>query len=65
MRAAILVIALFLPGCSTLNEYGIGGPPSLLCDSKGQAVIDDRLIGPDAARVSMVRRFKDGDTLCK
>lgn len=56
---------LLLSGCSTLAEYGIGGPPRLLCDQQKQAVLDDRLIGPDQARVSVVRRFEDGDKLCR
>lgn len=50
-------------GCSTVNEYGIGGPPALLC-GKGAAYIDDKLAGSDAVRLSLVRRFEDGDKLC-
>lgn len=61
---AIVLAILLLSGCSTLNRYGIGGPPQLYC-RKGEAVIDDRLAGPDSARVSVVRRFADGDALCK
>jgi hypothetical protein len=62
--AALFVLLLLFSGCSTLNRYGIGGEPLLYC-RKGEAVIDDRLIGPDTARVSVVRRFTDGDALCK
>jgi hypothetical protein len=63
--AVCVILALFLlSGCSTLNKYGIGGPPTLYC-RKGEAVIDDRLAGPDTARLSLVRRFADGDPLCK
>lgn len=51
-------------GCSTVNSYGIGGPPALLCGDK-RAYIDDKLAGTDAVRLSLVRRFKDGDELCK
>jgi hypothetical protein len=63
-RTLLAAFALLLPGCSTLNDYGIGGEPLLFC-RKGQAVLDDRIVGPDEARVSVVRRFKDGDGLCK
>lgn len=59
------VLVLFLSACSTLAEYGVGGPPRLLCAKDGTAVLDDRIAGPDAARVSLVRRFMDGDGLCK
>lgn len=60
----IVLAMILLSGCSTLNRYGIGGEPLLYC-RKGEAVIDDRLAGPDSARVSVVRRFADGDALCK
>jgi hypothetical protein len=64
MRTPILILAAcLLAGCSTLNRYGIGGEPLLYC-RKGQAVIDDRIAGPDQARLAIVRRFKDGDALC-
>jgi hypothetical protein len=62
--SAFVLAVLLLSGCSTLNRYGIGGPPTLYC-RKGEAVIDDRLAGPDNARLSLVRRFADGDGLCK
>lgn len=65
MTRIILALCLFLPGCSTLADYGIGGPPALMCDQQKLAVIDDRLVGPDQMRLSLVRRFKDGDSLCK
>lgn len=63
MRTAILLAACLLAGCSTLNRAGIGGEPLLYC-RKGEAVIDDRIVGPDSARLAVVRRFKDGDALC-
>ena len=62
---ALGILVLFLSACSTLHEYGIGGPPRLLCAKDGTAVLDDRIAGPDAVRVSLVRRFVDGDGLCK
>lgn len=52
-----------LSGCSTLNSYGIGGPPKLACAGSA-AAIDDRIVGSDDMHVSMVRRFADGDALC-
>ena len=65
MNKTILTLAaLLLSGCSTLADYGIGGPPVLLCDQQKRAVIDDRIAGPDQARLSLVRRFADGDALC-
>ena len=64
MRLLILLALLPLAACSTLNRYGIGGEPLLYC-RKGQAVLDDRLAGPDGVRLSVVRRFADGDALCK
>jgi hypothetical protein len=68
-RALFIVVCLvlaivLLSGCSTLNRYGVGGEPTLYC-RRGEAVIDDRLFGPDTARVSVVRRFADGDALCR
>jgi hypothetical protein len=62
-RIALILVGLTLAGCSTLNSYGIGGEPMIYC-RKGQAVIDDRIVGPDGARLSLVRRFADGDALC-
>lgn len=62
-RLAIFLAALLLPGCSTLNDYGIGGKPELQCRD-GRAVLDDRLVGSDEVRLSVVRRFPDGDRLC-
>lgn len=59
----ILAAALLLASCDTLNSYGVGGEPLLYCRA-GQAVIDDRIVGPDQARLAVVRRFKDGDGLC-
>lgn len=62
--AALLIGVALLAGCSTLNEYGIGGEPLIYC-RQGAAVLDDRIAGPDSARLSFVRRLKDGDALCK
>lgn len=59
----IIGILTLCVGCSTVNEYGIGGPPVLLC-GKSAAYIDDKLAGSDEVRLSLVRRFKDGDPLC-
>jgi hypothetical protein len=61
--AAAGLTLLLLPACSTLNRYGIGGDPLLTC-RKGEASIDDKLVGTDAARLTVLRRFKDGDALC-
>lgn len=61
---ALLLLLALLTGCSTLNEFGIGGEPLLFC-RRGKAVIDDKLIGPDQARLSLVRRFADGDQICE
>lgn len=71
MRRVLQALALGLvigfltlcAGCSTVHEYGVGGPPALLC-GKGAAYIDDKLAGSDAVRLSLVRRFEDGDKLC-
>lgn len=64
MKIAILLLAaVLLSACTTLNRYGIGGEPLLYCRA-GQAVIDDRIVGPDQSRLAFVRRFKDGDGLC-
>ena len=63
-RIALILVACLLAGCDTMARYGVGGPPTLYC-RKGEAVIDDRIAGPDGARLSVVRRFKDGDALCK
>lgn len=62
-RLFVALAAVALSGCSTLAEYGIGGPPALMC-RQGKALIDDRLVGPDEARLSIVRRFTDADELC-
>lgn len=63
-RALLAISAAALAGCETLANYGIGGPPALMC-RKGKAEIDDRLVGPDNARLSIIRRFADADPLCK
>jgi hypothetical protein len=60
---AVGVVMICCSGCSTLNNYGIGGPPRLACaDTK--AAIDDRIAGSDDMHLSLVRRFADGDALC-
>lgn len=65
MRHLVTLAALaLLAGCSTINGLGIGGEPLLYCRG-GKAVIDDRIIGPDQARLAVVRRFADGDQLCR
>jgi hypothetical protein len=64
MKLLLLLAVLLLSGCSTLNRYGIGGAPLRMCDSAGRLWIDDRIVGPDGARLSVMRRFADGDALC-
>lgn len=64
MKSAMILAALLLSGCSTLNEYGIGGEPLIYC-RHGEAVLDDRIAGSDNVRLSVVRRAKDADALCK
>ena len=63
-----LLLALTLPllaACESLNAFGVGGEPELLCHRRtGQARIDDKLLGPQAAHISVVRRFRDADELC-
>ena len=63
-RTLLAAAALLLPGCSTLERYGIGGPPTIHCRG-GHAVLDDRLRGPEQARLSFVRRVADADRLCE
>jgi len=53
-RYTVILAAIPLSGCSTLADYGIGGPPALMCDQKQRALLDDRLVGPDQARLSLV-----------
>jgi hypothetical protein len=60
---ALVSAVLLLGGCSTLNRYGIGGDPKLIC-AKGAAFIDDKLAGSDRVRLSVVRRFEDVDKAC-
>jgi hypothetical protein len=62
--ALLLIVAFMLLGCSTLHRYGVGGVPLLMCRG-GEAFIDDKLAGADAARLSAVRRFKDADGICQ
>jgi hypothetical protein len=66
LRFTLAAVALAaLAGCSTLDDYGIGGEPRLMCSYReGHAVIDDKLAGSVRARASVVRRFEDGDSLC-
>lgn len=60
-----ILIGPALSGCDTLNSYGIGGEPELVCKYRdGTAAIDDRIAGKDAMHGSMIRRFKDADELC-
>lgn len=59
---AILALAL-LAGCDTLHSAGVGGEPMIYC-REGKAVLDDRIVGPDSARLSVLRRIKDADPLC-
>jgi len=61
----ILAAGLVLAGCDTLNSYGVGGEPVLMCKFRDStAHIDDKLAGPAQAHASVVRRFHDGDVLC-
>lgn len=67
MKTIILAIAAAaaLSACSTLNNYGIGGEPLLVCKSRdATAFLDDRVLGSVAVHGSLVRRFADGDSLC-
>ena len=65
IRPALAAIALcLLSGCSTLAEYGIGGPLTILC-REGKAEAEDRIAGSDQARLSVMRRLKDADRLCR
>lgn len=62
LTIAALLLAL-ASGCSTLHEYGIGGPPQLFC-RQGEGWIGDPLLGSEAARLGTWRRFPDADELC-
>ena len=62
-RTLIVALSLLLPACTTLHDYGIGGPPRQVCRD-GKAHIDDKLAGSDSAWLSIMRRFKDGDAGC-
>ena len=64
MAVRALILALALSGCSTLESVGVGGEPRIYC-RQGEAVLDDRLLGPDHARLSVVRRIMDADPLCQ
>lgn len=59
-----VAVGLALTGCSTLNDLGIGGEPLIFC-RKGQAVIDDKIVGSEASRVTVLRRIKDADAVCR
>ena len=63
MRPILAALALLLSGCSTLADYGIGGPLTILC-REGKAEAEDRIAGSDQARLSVMRRLKDADRLC-
>jgi hypothetical protein len=64
-RCLTFILLLALAGCSTINEYGIGGEPRLLCAYRdGAPFIDDKLAGSDRVRGSVLRAFPDGASLC-
>lgn len=59
------LLALLLAGCSTLHNYGIGGPPVLQCQQRtAAAFVDDRILGSDATHLTLLRRMPDADPLC-
>ena len=65
MTRILILAALALAGCGTLNGYGIGGEPVLMCKHRDStAHIDDKLAGPSDVHASVVRRFRDADSLC-
>lgn len=65
MHRIIILAAVLLAGCSTLNGYGIGGEPRIACYTRdATAILDDKLVGPVDAHGSIVRRIKDADALC-
>jgi uncharacterized protein YceK len=65
-RLIALALLAALSGCSTLNQYGIGGEPALLCKARdGTAVLDDKVAGGAQWHVSVQRRFRDGDLMCR
>lgn len=65
MKFLLVPLLLALTACSTLNEYGIGGDPKLMCSPKKQAYIDDKLVGSDEVSLTVKRRFKDVDKTCE
>lgn len=65
MRHIIILSAVLLAGCSTLNNYGIGGEPRIACYTRdATAILDDKIAGPASAHGSIVRRITDADALC-
>lgn len=63
--AVFVVLSLAMcSGCTTVAEYGIGGPPRNVCAGQ-QSYINDRIAGTDNVSLSVVRRFQDGDNLCR
>lgn len=64
MKPITLIFALaLLTGCTTLNDWGIGGKPTLQC-AKGKAEINDRIAGSDRVSLAMIRQFDDANALC-
>ena len=61
----ILCLCVAISGCDTLNSYGIGGAPQLLCRPGQQAVIDDKLLSTESFSLSVIRKFEQGNSLCK
>ncbi|MEY4427729.1 MAG: hypothetical protein RLZZ182_418 [Pseudomonadota bacterium] len=65
MRYTLILSAVLLAGCSTLNNYGIGGEPRIACYTRdATAILDDKMAGPASAHGSIVRRITDADALC-
>lgn len=58
------ILAMCASGCTTVAEYGIGGPPKAMCAAE-RSYINDRIAGTDNVSLSVVRRFEDGDRLCR
>lgn len=70
MKRTILIAlacaaAFSLAACDTLHSAGIGGEPTLFCRARdGTGHLEDKVAGPDSARVAVNRRFRDGDLTC-
>lgn len=66
MKHLLILAVVLLAGCDTINSYGLGGEPVLMCKARdGTAHIDDKLIGQEKVHASVVRRFSDADRLCE